>query len=188
VEGVKDIVHSINHAIHKSFLKNGVANVFFYGLADTVTSKNQSFPVFFKKNDGTWAGLDDKKAVLGYHKINSVVSAPAGKGYGDSSGEVSNTYNMSLVVFFNSTKTKLMRDEMYAFLHAVIPEVLRTEDSKFSYIRTSVSSAILNSQQVFQQEYRGIAYSLKPEHSLISISYLIESRFKKGCFNCCSEG
>ena len=90
---------------------------------------------------------------------------------------------MNLVIYWKSDKVK--SDEMYAFIQAVFPESPKKETSNFSYIRTSILSAILNTMQVFNGEYKGITYTLKPEQSLINLSYIIESRFKKDCFNCC---
>lgn len=182
MEGVKDIIFDINLSLNDSFTKNGIKAVEGFGLADAVVSGNQTFPVFFQGNNGEWAGFDDRKNLIYYHKLNNV-STSENKGYGDNMS-VTNKFNASLVIFYKKDILKLDPDELFAFIQAVIPETLKGE--KFNYIRTSVYGAILNSQQVFSQEYKGITFSLKPEQGLISISYYIEGRFKKGCFNCCS--
>ena len=183
MEGVKDIVERINFYLKDSFIKNGFGDLSLFGLSETVTREDQSFPVFFKTNQGTWAGFDDRKEIILYHKLNSVQTTQPQTGYGNNFGDVVNRYSMNLVVYFKSQKVK--PDEMFAFIQAVLPESPTIENSNFTYIRTSVLSAILNSMQVFNGEYKGITYTLKPEQSLINISYIIESRFKKGCFNCC---
>ena len=183
MEGAKDIVERINFYLRDLFIKNGFGDLSLFGLSETVTREDQQFPVFFKTNQGTWAGFDDRKEIILYHKLNSVQTTQANTGYGDKNGDVVNRYSMNLVVYFKSQKVK--PDEMFAFIQAVLPESPTIENSNFTYIRTSVLSAILNTMQVFNSEYKGIAYSLKPEQSLINISYTIESRFKKGCFNCC---
>ena len=183
MEGVKDIVERINFYLKDSFIKNGFGDLSLFGLSETVTREDQQFPVFFKTNQGTWAGFDDKKEIILYHKLNSVQTTQPQTGYGNNFGDVVNRYSMNLVVYFKSQKVK--PDEMFAFIQAVLPESPTIENSNFTYIRTSVLSAILNSMQVFNGEYKGITYTLKPEQSLINISYIIESRFKKGCFNCC---
>jgi hypothetical protein len=183
LEGLKDIIEIINEDLRNSFVKNGFGALSLFGISETTSRLDVSFPVFFATNQGTWAGFDDKKEVILYHKLNSVQTTQAQTGYGDSFGEMINRYSMNLVVYFKSQKVK--PDEMFAFIQAVLPESPKQENSKFTYIRTSVLSAILNTMQVFNSEYKGITYSLKPEQSLINISYTIESRFKKGCFNCC---
>ena len=183
MEGVKDIVETINFVLKDSLIKNGFGDIKLFGISETVMREEQSFPVFFKKNDGTWAGFDDRKDLILYHKLNSVQTSQTKSGYGDSFGEMVNVYSMNLIVYWKSDKVKA--DEMFAFIQAVLPESPRKENSNFTYIRTSVLSAILNSMQVFNGEYKAIHYTLKPEQSLINISYIIESRFKKGCFNCC---
>ena len=183
MEGVKDIVERINFYLKDSFIKNGFGDLSLFGISETVTREDQQFPVFFKTNQGTWAGFDDRKEVILYHKLNSVQTTQPQTGYGNNFGDVVNRYSMNLVVYFKSQKVK--PDEMFAFIQAVLPESPQIENSNFTYIRTSVLSAILNSMQVFNGEYKGITYTLKPEQSLINISYIIESRFKKGCFNCC---
>ena len=183
MEGVKDIVETINFHLRDSFIKNGFGEMSLFGISETTTAGEVSFPVFFKTNQGTWAGFDDRKEVILYHKLNSVQTTQPQTGYGNNYGDTVNRYSMNLVVYFKSQKVK--PDEMYAFIQAVLPEFPKKEDSNFTYIRTSVLSAILNTMQVFNGEYKGITFTLKPEQSLINISYIIESRFKKGCFNCC---
>ena len=183
MEGVKDIVERINFYLKDSFIKNGFGDLSLFGVSETVTREDQQFPVFFKTNQGTWAGFDDRKEVILYHKLNSVQTTQPQTGYGNNFGDVINRYSMNLVVYFKSQKVK--PDEMFAFIQAVLPESPTIENSNFTYIRTSVLSAILNTMQVFNGEYKVISYTLKPEQSLINISYIIESRFKKGCFNCC---
>jgi len=182
MEGVKDIVSQINTALMNAFIANTISQVDVFGIADMVTSGNATFPVFFVSNNGEWAGFDDRKHVILYHKFGSVQSRQV-KGYGDSN-DINNTYTMSLVIYYNSTATKLRSDELFAFIQATMPE--KVTISPFNYIRNTISGAILNTQQVFQQEYKGIAYSLKPEQNLISINYTIETQFKKGCFSCCT--
>jgi len=183
LEGLKDIIAIINEDLKNSFIKNGFGALSLFGISETTSRLDVSFPVFFATNQGTWAGFDDKKEVILYHKAISLQSFPnPNNSYGDSFGMI-NKYSMNMVVYFKSNKVKL--DEMFAFIQANLPEVLQIQNSNFTYIRISVLSAILNTMQVFNSEYKGITYSLKPEQSLINISYTIESRFKKGCFNCC---
>lgn len=184
MEGVKDFILIINEKLKESFTKNGIAQVLTFGLSETTISGEQSFPVFFKGNDGSWAGLDDTKNVILYHKDNAV-QASSVTGYGNGNSTMVNRYGITMIIYFDAGKTGFKRDEMFTFIQAVMPEFMKGE--KFSYIRTSVSNAILNTQQVFSSEYKGVPFSLKPEQSLISISYTIEGRFKKGCFNCCPE-
>lgn len=183
MEGVKDIVEQINFSLKNSFIKNGFGEMSFFGISETTSRLDVSFPVFFATKQGEWAGFDDKKEVIIYHKLNSVQTTQSQTGYGDSFGQVINRYSMNLVVYFKSNKVK--SDEMFAFIQAILPESPILENSNFTYIRTSVLSAILNTLQVFSGEYKGIKFTLKSEQSLINISYTIESRFKKGCFNCC---
>lgn len=183
MEGLKDIIEQINFNLRNSFIKNGFGDLSFFGISETTTREDQQFPVFFATNQGTWSGFDDRKEVIIYHKLNSVQTTQSPNGYGDKQGEVINRYSMQLITYFKSNKVK--SDEMFAFIQAILPETIQLENSNFTYIRTSVLSAILNTMQVFNGEYKGITYTLKPEQSLINISYTIESRFKKGCFNCC---
>lgn len=185
MEGAKDFVYLINGELEKQLALNGITGALFHGISENVISKNQQFPVVFRGKDGRWSGFDDTKPVVGYHKIESVnVTIDAESGYGDKAGDIVNTYNMKLVIFSDTLKTKLSSDELFTFIQANMPEAMRGE--KFSYIRTTIRNAILNVQQVFNAEYRGFAFSLRPEQSLISIGYIIEGRFKKGCFKCCS--
>ena len=183
MEGLKDIIEIINEDLRNSFVKNGFGALSLFGISETTSRLDVSFPVFFATNQGTWAGFDDKKEVILYHKVNSVQTTQPQTGYGDNFGDVINKYSMNLIIYFKSQKVK--PDEMFAFVQDNLTELPKKENSNFTYIRTSVLSAILNTLQVFNGEYKGITYSLKPEQSLINISYIIESRFKKGCFNCC---
>src|SRR6185369_6893919 len=130
----KDIVESINFSLKNSFIKNGFGALSLFGISETTTREDQQFPVFFATNQGTWAGFDDKKEVIIYHKLNSVQTSQANNGYGDKGGEVINRYSMQIIVYFKSNKVK--SDEMFAFIQAVLPETIQLENSNFTYIRT----------------------------------------------------
>lgn len=185
MEGLKDYISLINDKVEKSLTSVGIKHILAFGIAENVVSKNQSFPVFFRGEDGTFAGFDDKMQVIIYHKTNSVQVAVPQQTYGEGNNILINRYAAIMYVFFDTLSTGFQKDEMFTFLQSIIPEHMKGE--KYSYIRTSITNAILNTQQVFSSEYRGVRYPLKPEQSLISISYTLEGKFKKGCFNCCPE-
>lgn len=165
-QSVRNIISDINTSLEGIF-KGGK----FYGVAVIVDREGKGQPSV----DDTAVSFDDVYAMQMYHRLGAV-SVTYQQGYGDTMN-TTNTYAVQAIVFNNEKITKLKSDE----IAMIIQSVLATNDS------ATLSGIILNSQQVFAQEYRGHTYSLNEYQSLMQINYSIEIAFKGNCFNVCPE-
>lgn len=150
-----------------------------YGIAQSARRDEEVLPYYNEQ----YIGIDDTYKMQVYHKLNSMTSTirPA-NGYGDSQGVQVNTYGMSMIVFINKI---LERDEVVLLIQSNFPETLTS--SFYRSVRLTFNNAILNSANVYQQEYQTDKYRLFGGQYLIQINYSLETVFKKGCFIKCPE-
>lgn len=191
VQGLKDIVSKINLELAATLALN---TSFFdtlqiYGLAGNAYRKNttESYPVIFDKaGEGVYVGADDVKSLIMYHRCTAMnAGLLAGSGYGDSRGKMRYIFSMTLVAWFDRFKTQLEPDELAVLLTNSIPN--EVQNSTFKNVLVGLGGIVLNTQQVFASEYKNVKYFVKPEQSLISVSYTLESRINQFCFNASTE-
>lgn len=163
---VRNIITDINTSLGL-VLKGGK----FYGVATSVEREGRMQPVV----DEVSVTFDDSYGMQMYHKLGAL-SIAYGQGYGDTMTST-NTYTVQAIVFNNEKITRLKTDE----LALIIQSVLATNNN------ATLTGIILNSQEVFAQEYRGNKYSLNEYQSLMQLNYTIEISFKGNCFNICPE-
>lgn len=180
---INPIINKINEQLSKVFEGK------IYGLAQSVIriigNEAEIIPALVDyEGEGKYVGLDDTYPVIIYHKLNSLKTENAKyKGYGDDNADQVNTYDNSLIVYYDRKKLKKLPDEMYLKIQISVQENLKIDP--FKTVSIKFNNVILNSAQVFANEYRGTAYKLAPEKNLIAINYTVESTFKKGCFDKC---
>lgn len=163
-----------------------------YGIAESIArTKGSEIDILpgIVSNDGEieYVGVDDVETVIVYHKVNAIGSRLATiKGYGDDQNAFQNTYSMSMVVYINRKNAKIRPEKLFLFIQANIPFLITQEP--YVLIQVPINTVILNSQTVYDSEYR--YQSKKPlpkEHSLMQINYTIESTFHQNCFEKCPE-
>lgn len=149
-----------------------------YGVGKTATNPDgKQLPYI----DGKYIGIDDTYPAMLYHKEQSVNSTTvSGSGFGDNERHLQNTYQMSMVIYFNEKKCGLMADTLYTYIQSAITGVLKAREG-YKSIRVSVQSAILNDAQVWRQEYGNALYKLSDAQRLIQINYNIVFVFDKNC-------
>ncbi len=154
------------------------------GVAELVFKGTEYSPWLIDKNgEGKYAGFDNTLSVSIYHKINDVTVQAGRNGFGDDLGDLVNTYNCTLVVYLNRKKTNLTPIELMLSIQNQFPSAMKIKPYQNIVIR--FLKVILNSTQIWLQEYQGVAYNLPTDSNLFAINYQIESTFKKGCFiNC----
>lgn len=185
--GVKDFVAAVNLNID-AFLagREDFTGYKIYGIGTNAIkqgTQNQVYPAIFSKDgNGTYIGAEDIYSVIVYHKLlalrTTIITA---NGYGDSRGDIRNTYSMQAVIFLNRFRTQVEPDELFLMLQSIFPTI--ENFTNFKSVLYNIVDAILNSQQVFNNEYKNVQYFVKPEHALMAIDYTIESTFKRECFN-----
>lgn len=177
MRSIRDIVQNINDALCGVFKGAQV-----YGIARTAIREDGLIPVIQEK----YIGIDDNFALQVYHKINGItISTRPGSGVGRDPGHNVNTFQMSMIVYSSEKRTKLAADQIALIIQSVVPKIISSDF--FLSIRTQLTSVILNSQQVYAQEYKSDTFRLDEYQSLTQINYTVEIAFKTGCFDICPE-
>ena len=169
-QSIRNIITELNTAL-KAYFNNAA----FYGVASTVTREGLNKPVVGEKN----VGFDDSYGLIVYHKLGNIrISRKDGMGRKQ---DTVNSFSVSLIGFNNERTTKLKADE----IAMIIQSVLSLQN--ITSVLILPSEVILNTQAIFQTEYRGAAYSLPEYASLFQLNYTVEITFKSGCFDLCPE-
>lgn len=159
-----------------------------YGIAEPIARGTEVIPGIVE-NDGEiiYVGVDDLQSAIIYHKVNALSTrlSPVVKGVGDSPNGIQNAYGISMIVYIDRKKIKMRPEDFYLFISANIPYQLSI--APYNLVLIQINSVILNSQTVYDSEYKGVERRLPANHSLMQINYTIESTFKKDCFAKCPE-
>jgi hypothetical protein len=168
--GIRNIISQVNQAIEGIFKGSKL-----YGMATLVERNGQSQPSVNEQP----VSYDDSYALQMYHRVQgaTITYRP---GYGDTQTTV-NTFQVSAVVFNNEQITKIKTDEIAMIMQSILSTLNITS------VRILPTAIILNSQQVFATEYRGVPYALDEYKSLMQINYQVEMTFKGTCFDLCPE-
>lgn len=155
-----------------------------YGLCQSVDEGEKTFPAEVDdKGEGKYVGVDDNSPIILYHKCDDVKSNTVTKGgYGEQSFQ-SNTYNLKLIVYFDRRRVNLSPDELMLYIQSNFPDNLKSQPYISNYVR--FAGVILNTKAVFNDEYKGIEFSIPLHCSMFQIGYTIESKFVKNCFAKC---
>ncbi len=168
---VRSIVKRINTSLEGIFKGSKL-----YGMATLVEREGRGIPVV----DEQPVSYDDSYAMQMYHRLTGPISITYIPGYGDTRNTI-NTFNVSAFVFNNEKITKIKTDEIAMIIQSVL-QVL-----KITSVRILPTQIILNSQQIFATEYRGVPYALNEYQSLMQINYTVEVTFRGICFDLCPE-
>jgi hypothetical protein len=182
MRSIHDIVLLLNDSLTGLFSSKRLSGSALYGIAEAVKRNTETLPELDEK----YVGIDDIHPAIIYHKLNAMTSSikPA-TGYGRGVGDHANTYSISAVVFLDRGKTGLYPDELLLMIQANFPEQIRLDPYKS--IRVAFGSVVLNSSQVYQQEYTSDTYRLKANQYLFKINYTVEAVFSKNCFDKCPD-
>ena len=123
-----------------------------------------------------YIGIDDTYALQVYHKINTVTYSENRKGYGDGN-LISANASASMILFINERRLGLKPDELVLLLIAKLPKEIEVQ----------INNVILNSAQVYAQEYKSGTYRLGLEQHLIQVGYSITMVIDKKCLPNCPE-
>lgn len=150
-----------------------------YGIAELVKYGQDGATV--PSVDEKYIGVDDVNNLILYHRLNSLTSSILPKNaYGNSAGDIVNTYSMWMFVFTQN----IFPEEISLYIQSQLPDFIQL--SPYKNIRTIFSGSVLDSQTVWNQEYKiGDQYALKQNQYLTRINYILETTFSKGCFREC---
>lgn len=167
---IRNTITQINAALEGVFKGSKL-----YGMATLVEREGRSQPSVGEVS----VSYDDSYALQLYHRVQgaTITYVP---GYGDTQNTI-NAFQAFAVVFNNEKITKIKTDKIAMIIQAVLSTL------NISSVRVLPTGFILNSQQVFTQEYRGTPYTLDEYKSLMQLNYTVEITFKGICFNICPE-
>jgi hypothetical protein len=132
--------------------------------------------------------VTDTWPIIVYHKV-------AGKRYSFEKGNFGNVnlrmveqVQMKMVVYGKYAALKMTKEQLEALITTNFPDNISTSSLaplSLDSMLVTLQGSNLVSAQVFNEEYKGFPLFLAPEDIFFSISYQIETRFRKGCFNIC---
>ena len=169
-QSIRNIISQINNTLNGIFKGSKI-----YGVATLVEREGKSQPVV----DSLPVSYDDSYALQMYHRLQGVAISYE-PGYGNTK-TTTNTFQISAVVFNNEKITKIKTDEIALIIQSVLSGL------NIHSVEILPTQIILNSQQIFSTEYRGVNYALNEYQSLMQINYTVEITFKGVCFNLCPE-
>lgn len=171
-QSIRNIITLVNQSLDGIFKGSKL-----YGMATLVERDGKGLPVVEEYS----VAYDDSYALQMYHRVQgATITYVPGSGYGDTRNTV-NTFQVSAVVFNNEQITKLKTDEIAIIIQSVLAVLNITS------VRILPTQIILNSQQIFATEYRGVPYALNEYKSLMQINYTVEIKYMGICFNLCPE-
>lgn len=162
-----------------------------YSLTQTIVYENASGnliqgPIILTGDDDIkYVGIDDIDSIIIYHKINNVQTRVLQNGRGDKSGDVKNTYAMSLICFWKMLKVRLFPDEMLLLIQARTPNALLSIPNTSACVFTGLN-AILNPLQVYAVEYgNNSEYRLPTDMGMLQYNYQLELTLSQECLKKC---
>lgn len=169
-QSIRNIISDINATLEGIFKGSKL-----YGVATLVEREGKGSPVVNEQP----VSYDDSYALQMYHRLlgANITYTP---GYGNSKTTI-NTFQVSAVIFNNEKITKIKTDEIAMIMQSVLSTI------NINSVQILPTQIILNSQQIFATEYRGVPYALNEYQSLMQINYTVEITFKGVCFNLCPE-
>lgn len=183
---IEQFIYSINNQLRD--LLEEWPGAALHGRAESITrtagSEQETLPCLVGKNgELTYIGIDDVHPLIAYHKVNVIAPQVRTTGYGDRLGDQVNTYQNSLIIYFDRKRIGLIPEDLILYIQSNFPEKITLEPFKNIIIR--FTGAVLNARVVFNEEYEGASFFLPAEKSFFKINYSIESVFTKDCFKKC---
>lgn len=169
-QSIRNIIQLLNTALEGIFPQGKL-----YGVATLVDREGIGQPVV----DERAVSFDDGYGFQMYHRLGNI-SITYGPGYGDKR-TVINTFSVSAYVFNNEKLTNAKTDVIAMIIQSVLQTI------NISTVQVLPTQIILNSQQIFATEYKGVPYVLNEYQSLMQINYTVEVIYKGICFDLCPE-
>lgn len=181
---VNDVIHILNAQLNDLVLGQAV-----YGLAQTVLrtqgTEREMLPCIVSSDgEGKYVGIDDIRPFISYHKLNSATSSQIANGKGDNPGDISNSYSMAQLIYWDRKRFNKLPDQILLLIQARWPQIiLSMPDTKM--VRIRISNSVMNSLQVYSQEYQVANPNLPANIHLMQINYNIEIAFNPACVETC---
>lgn len=183
---IERIVELIDALIGANF---SVQTQKYWGIAHLEQRDGLTIPVSYKgAGDLENISFDDKYALATYHRIISEDEArDSNLGFG-SNLQVSQTYNIRLVVFCNMRNfsdngadlTYSLKDDIASLIPSKLTSAQLTTLQAQSCL-INISGKDLDKRRVFNEEMDGSEFKIEPSHVLFVINYTIRLTYLESC-------
>lgn len=161
-----------------------------YGIAELMIrkqgSETEQLPVVLSDDgEGKYVGIDDVAPLIIYHRVLNVTPTRVpNSGKGDSRGDLLNTYQMALFMYWDRKPYPVKPEELHMVVQARTPDRIEgIPDIK--QLLFNPASVNLNTLQVYNQEYGGDSFKLPANRYIIQINYSIALTFNPACIATC---
>jgi hypothetical protein len=149
----------------------------------------QIFPAVLDQNfEPQEITVNDTYPLVVYHKVIATAYRPDANNYGQGVKKQVQTTQVKMVVYAKSSAIKMTRETLEAVLITNFPDnppAASYADLNLDNLTITVQGSNLNSMAVWMEEYKGFEFPLAADDILFSITYTIQSLFRKGCFKLC---
>lgn len=159
----------------------------FYGLAEIIpVEAGKEVPVLLTNNkDGEQAVMDDRYALTIYHRLLNTTYEEM-EGFGDEIAK-REIAEMMMVVWCDPVKLNKDRNRLRDFITLSVNRIIRPAITGISAVKVNVNNTIVNSQELFNQEYNGYPVNISPSHLFFGVRYSITTEYDAACYTICDE-
>lgn len=170
---IHEAVTQINNALKLGLQLEGITKVSVNEIADVaiVNQRNlqKAFPALFDVNgEGEYPFLDDKFHLGFYHRVNGNRYLPDNRNFGRDRDRIVESDMMLIVWGFSN----LLQSSKYQ-----IEEIIRKSFPNKALLMQST----FDSLQIFNREFKGYKFNIRPEEFVFSIQYKVRYAEKKKC-------
>lgn len=182
---ITEIINKINQNIQSDVqIKDFKCK--FLGLATLVERSGdnpQSAPYVIDGKANEQAVMDDNYDLVIYHRITEV-SYNERQGFGQFDDETE-TATVRMVIWANPRALHTSRENLLQVLSAKIPQAITPFNDNIYSILIRNRGLLIDSKNLYSQEYQGVEYRLDPEHLFAGVTYSIETDYNKQCLTIC---
>lgn len=156
-----------------------------------VETKTVQPAVVYNSGESTDVTYNDTYPITFYHRLYSpsIYEDDLNENYGDPGNFVKETADMVMVVIGDRNKLQVLQEDVGAAIWASIPrEITQAQAAAFGLMSGLIIPGEVNneSEDVFNQEFKGVEYNLAPQNFMISVRYKIITVYSDSCFNLCN--
>lgn len=162
---IHEAVLQINNALKLGLQLEGITNISANEIAEVAIvnqkGSQKSFPALFDVNgEGRYPFLDDKFDLGFYHRVNSNRFLPNYRNFGRDKDRYVES-DMMLIVWGFSKVLQLSKYEVEEIVRKAFPN------------EALLLQSIFDSLQIFNREFRGYKFNIRPEEFVFSIQYKV---------------
>ena len=167
-------------------------------IANEVTREGKTFPCVMSKDyEAQDITVDDTYPIQIYHKVlakrydlNNIAGQKSE--FGDRNKYVKETVLVKMVVYGKFSSLKVTKEQLEAIITTNFPDNMDADKNvllkslNLDNVTYSMQNTNFISRSVWGEEYAGHEFRLAPEDIFFSVTYQIQSTFRKGCFQLCN--